>query len=807
MLNFNTARQQTSEQYEPPAASMKKQDPVESFLSFMSDHGLTPGEVITDGKLYRFDIDKKGDKAGWYVFHLGEISGAGFGNWKTGDKWKWCSVEASSLTYEQRKAYQEKQAIISDARKKQKKINQEKTKKEAQKIWKNAKPVEDHPYLKNKKVKSHFLRESRGVLLVPMLDENGVIWNVERIPKQKGAKKKGLKFGRRDGLFFEILGSDQILICEGFSTGATCHQATGATVFCAFNAGNLPKVAKLIKTKYPARPITIAADNDLSIEARTRKNSGREAAERAARAINAKVIISPIDSDFNDLYVKQGIEAVKDVFEQVNAWEPPVSLSEKEPPIMPPDVLPGVIGKMCRAVSDSTETPIELAVGLILPVVAATIHNKFKVRVKPGYYESLAIWTVVALESGNRKSAVQSKMVKPLIEWESKKAAECKALIDERLEENKAKEARIGILRALYAKEKDSAKRSEILKEISETKESIKPELVSPRVWAQDITPEHLGTMMSRYNESMALLSSEGGIFDIMAGRYSKGVPNLDLFLQGHAGDSVRVDRGSREPVILNHPALTLGLSPQPDVLHKIADMPGFRGRGLLARPLYFLPKSFLGHRKLQTPDIPKNTIKAYHELIQRLLDIEIQYHDDGTLHLRKLTLSKEAYSEWFDFAKAVEIQLQDGNDFEFMRDWAGKLPGAAIRLAGLLHCAEATYIVDGAPISLATMTKALNLVSIFAGHAKIVFDLMGADSELQAARRIWSWIERNQFDGFTKRDCFEALKGHFRKMGNLNPALDILEERNLIRVNKIKTGARPSFKCIVNPKIIRGWF
>ena len=30
---------------------------------------------------------------------------------------------------------------------------------------------------------------------------------------------------------------------EGYSTGATIHAATGATVVCAFNAGNMPDVA------------------------------------------------------------------------------------------------------------------------------------------------------------------------------------------------------------------------------------------------------------------------------------------------------------------------------------------------------------------------------------------------------------------------------------------------------------------------------------------------------------------------------------------------------------------------------------
>ena len=139
------------------------------------------------------------------------------------------------------------------------------------------------------------------------------------------------------------------------------------------------------------------------------------------------------------------------------------------------------------------------------------------------------------------------------------------------------------------------------------------------------------------------------------------------------------------------------------------------------------------------------------------------------------------------------------------MRDWAGKLPGAAVRLAGLLHCAEKPQdAVTG--ISLETMTRALDLAGIFADHARIVFDMMGADTELQGARRVWVWVERNRLSTFSKRDCFESLKGHFKKMATLNPAFDVLQERKYIRIDEVKTGARPTAICVVNPEITQGW-
>ena len=304
----------------------------------------------------------------------------------------------------------------------------------------------------------------------------------------------------------------------------------------------------------------------------------------------------------------------------------------------------------------------------------------------------------------------------------------------------------------------------------------------------------------------MAIISAEGGIFDIIGGRYSNGVANLDLFLQGHSGDPVRVDRGSREPVFLNSPALTLGLSPQPEVLRGLVDKPGFRGKGLLARFLYLLPKSNLGYRGLESDPVPENIKNNYQNLISQLLDIEPGENEHGERQPYILNLSREAYSEWAEFYMVVETELREGGRFEYITDWAGKLPGAAARIAGLLHCAKNPYQPWAQEIDIETTEKALELASVFASHALIAFDMMGADKSLDQARKVWRWIERGRYESFTKRDCFNALQGTFQKVSNIEEPLNILTERNYIQAVTKKTGGRPSIEYCVNPEIIERW-
>src|SRR5262249_13374723 len=160
--------------------------------------------------------------------------------------------------------------------------------------------------------------------------------------------------------------------------------------------------------------------------------------------------------------------------------------------------------------------------------------------------------------------------------------------------------------------------------------------------------------LLAEHDEKMAILSDEGGIFDILGGRYSNGIPNIDLFLQAYSGTAYRVDRGSRPSIFLQRPALTLVLSPQPSVLRDLAAVPGFRGRGLLARPLYALPQSTLGFRSLHAHPIPESVRASYYKHITVLLRLLPQV--DGCPY--QVRFAQAAYDQWKDFQRHVELEM-----------------------------------------------------------------------------------------------------------------------------------------------------
>jgi hypothetical protein len=495
--------------------------------------------------------------------------------------------------------------------------------------------------------------------------------------------------------------------------------------------------------------------------------------------------------------------AVRDDAATVEDLEP-ISLDALDVPEFPLDELPVPwLRDMIAAVSEATETPTELALLLGLAVVATTVQRRIVVEVETGYMEPVNLFAVAALDSGNRKTAVLKEMTGPLLTFERRQAADMASAIAAAEAARRLAEDRIRYLRQRAAR----ASRAELesLRQELFDEEAHLPEVPKAlRLWAQDITPEKLGALMAEQNEAMAILSDEGGLFDILAGRYSQGVPNLDLLLQAHAGSPYRVDRGSRPSVFLESPALTLGLSPQPAVLQGLASQPGFRGRGLLARLLILLPPSRLGRRTLNSKPVPESIRAEYQRQIHALLTQPRRV--DGNPH--RLTLSVDAHREWKAFQRHVEEELRGGGMLEHIRDWASKLPGALARIAGLLHCAvHATDRPQAHPVELPTMEAALALGGILERHALAAFSLMAVDSSLDAAQKVWAWVLRRRQPTFSKRDCFQALKGSFPDIAGLTSPLSVLLERGyLFSVLAPKRVGRPSETYRVNSRLAKEW-
>ena len=797
---------------------MDSQYIIQEFQAYGRQYDVEiPGD-IEFGKIIRFsDGDDKRNKNAWAVLHSNENGSAGgaFGNWRTGEKHnKYFPPAGGSLSNSEKRAFSKK--IKEDCAKaeNEKYRTYENKANTAQKIWHDAREADpEHPYLKKKRIPASGLKQSGNNLMAPLQNDNGLIYSLQFIDLQ--GRKKFLPGGKVKGCFAtlgDFSASSSICVCEGFATGATLFMALeNNVVVVAFNSGNLVEVCLILKSRFPEKQIIVASDNDIKTKEKIGKNPGVDAAFGAAELVGANVCVCPVDSDFNDLFCGYedfgaGLEAVRGAFavQQIcPLWDsPPIPFDASKLPIIDLGCFPGVVREMIDGVANATETPPELSVTMAMAVIATACHGKIKIRVKDGWSEPLCLFVMSALEPANRKSAVLSKMTKPISDYEKESAAALSSQIEIAKSKRKLQEARLKHLRNQYARAKQRDI-PQIEAEILNIEQNL-IQIPSPeRLYCQDITAEKLAVLMAENSERMSNYSSEGGIIDTMAGRYSN-MPNIDLYLQAYSGDFHKVDRTGRESIVLDQPCLTIGIVPQPTVLISLIANSEFRRRGLPARFLYFLPESPLGYRTYATKPVSRRVEKEYHELIMSLLKICPAKDNNGHEIPYVLKLTAEAATQHFEFCHSIERELRPGGNYEDLKDWAGKLAGNTARIAALLHCAKNPDSPWKKTVDDKTMADAIDVAMCFAAHAQKIFKSAEVDPNIEMAQKILNWIKHNRFQIFSRRDCFEKFKGRLKTVDKLEPILNLLVENNYIRrASQTSKPGRKSVKYDVNPQIL----
>src|SRR5215208_6589142 len=235
------------------------------------------------------------------------------------------------------------------------------------------------------------------------------------------------------------------------------------------------------------------------------------------------------------------------------------------------------------------------------------------------------------MDAGTRKSSVFTALTQPVADFERQQAAAALPSITEtitlrRIADQAAATAEVAASKAPIDQQQE--RQAEAIARAAEAANLIVPPL--PRWLVDDATPEALAGLLATYGR-IALLSPEGDVFDQMGGRYSQAGPNLGVYLKGHAGDLLKVDRRRRPPEYIERPCLTIGLTVQPEVLRGLAGRPGFGGRGLLARFLYSLPASLVGRRQSGAPPVPPAVADRYALELQALaVSLSAPADDEG---------------------------------------------------------------------------------------------------------------------------------------------------------------------------------
>lgn len=281
-------------------------------------------------------------KSGAYVGFLDEYPAGFIQNHRTGFKENWKFQLPKKDNQIQQSSIKNKNFDGSILKKQEEReaqliLLQKKTALKLEKEWIESKSAtKEHKYLISKGLENSFdLKIDKfNNLLIPLKDENGKLWSLQRIGengdkiirviKTKEEKERGVEYSaKKKGCFYTqtpLEEHQKFLICEGFATAMTVQLALQKPAIAVVDARNLVNVAQILNQKFPNKQIIIFADNDLKSEIQNGKNVGLASAKVVKDLIRETSIVIPkinIEeaktgiSDFNDIYKKHGLEEVK----------------------------------------------------------------------------------------------------------------------------------------------------------------------------------------------------------------------------------------------------------------------------------------------------------------------------------------------------------------------------------------------------------------------------------------------------------------------------------------------------------------
>lgn len=434
---------------------------------------------------------------------------------------------------------------------------------------------------------------------------------------------------------------------------------------------------------------------------RWRKTEGGEGAELADE------IIGTLNKDPDILAYEQA------------EWEAPVTFDKYPVPPFPVNVFNEPLRSMVIYVAESIQTPIDLPAVVGLGVLSTAIQNKFNISPNSSWCEKLNLYIALLLDPSTRKSAVYSKMTKPVSNYEKEQQEKMDLSVKNREAERSALEKRKDVLEREYAKEQNP----EFLDDIKKVNKRLQeiPELYSPTLSTDDATPEALVSRMYENDGKISILSAEGGLFERFRNKNIDQI-KFDVYLKPYSGDTLRIDRQTRDTQIIENPTMTICITAQPSVIKELPSP--VHERGLMARFFISIPNDNLGGRKARTPDIPKDVIHKYESFIRKLLN----WTTDETVPLK---LSEDALNLLYDTMDEVEVEFRENGAFhDDLKSWGGKLIGQLLRVAGLLHVSyQAAMVKDitevDTIISKDTLAAAIQLKDYMIAHAEKAFGVM----------------------------------------------------------------------------------
>ena len=455
-----------------------------------------------------------------------------------------------------------------------------------------------------------------------------------------------------------------------------------------------------------------------------------------------------------------------------------------------------MVKNICEAIADSLAVSADMVGTCALTILSTACQNHI-VEIKSGWEEPLNLFGLIVASAGEKKSPVQAILKKPFDDWQSQKNSSLKSEIEvskqtyKNLKKKLAK-AESDILKSVDGAEEEAIRLAQELADF----EAVRP----VRLYSGDCTTEKLAQLLAENNEQFSIISSEGGIVSTIAGRYSNGEANSDIYCKAFYGESVQVDRVNRDSDLLDRPILSMLLAVQPVVLKSLINNSVLTGVGLVDRFLFCVPPSSIGKSTFNSPAIPDKVMTEYHNLVTQLLD-----ERQGRKYLKFSHEARKLFADFYDHFQQISIP----RDFEGIEGWASKHCGIVARIAGILQLSE-----DGnCTISADNVLKAITLSDYFQEQARLVLGGAVLNEAEQLAEYVLERIKKCKSNVLEKDGVhvlkFRDLQRTIHKRGlktreDFAEPLQILCNKGYIDVQE-DTDVKNLRELYVNPVVLEG--
>lgn len=448
------------------------------------------------------------------------------------------------------------------------------------------------------------------------------------------------------------------------------------------------------------------------------------------------------------------------------------------------------------ASAEAKSSPPDYVVAGLLAVVGSAIGNTRWVSPWQGWAEPPIIWTMAIGTPSSNKSPGLDAVLTPLKQVERELRQKAEGALSEWRE------------KAEIAKLSEATWREAAKAALKEGKEPpAKPEAAYagdepflPRLSIADGTVERLAVVVAKQPRGTLLARDElSGWLQGMT-RYAGGGSDRPFWLEAYGGRGYTVERMGRDPVHIDRLSIGVTGGIQPDRLKSLLIRSD--DDGLLARFLPIWP---------EPAPIRRPTLLADDGLLERsllrLLGLQM-LTDENDVTRPWLVLFSEPARDCLD-AFRQQARAWETDAEGLLLSFIGKLPGLTVRLSLVLAMLDWMAGESDEPheISAAHFVRAAHLVSDYAlPMARRSYADASLNARERAARRLIRILQGENWKRFASRDVLRLNKAGLGRACELNPALSLLEEAEVIRAVEgpvVSGKGRPSKTYLVNPAIL----